>query len=1208
MSKRKEASLRTDRNEVAELYREVDVARQTRGKKGFLSRSPRAKAKKRSAKPQNATLPLFKRPIVCPPDGAGKSVGIRTLGYAARLSVIAFAVFGFAFFIADAFALHYDSVRINHRGQVYAEDTAVTGTIFLASLLFTAVIALLCIFRKARIPALCGAGGGLLATVVAGILVPKFGRGLLSIPLTLMNAILERLHGVNYFTSVRLFSLPDSGLSEKFLARAAGVLLALIVALVFVPCMTRRIRILPPAVTAAVVLVFIFVCNIAGSNWAFVILLASFAAVLVMWAFDGLYANKPNADRYDTTAELFPETDRPSLPEEVASDLRERARVREEKKKERMRREEKKRLRRSKKEAPVRTVDEEISDYFAAPKPKREKRKKVKKAPKVRLTSAEQKALKAERRREALALRAHRAEIRRQVDAVERYDRITADSRAAAGGFAGIAVFLLMMLLLLFPALTVSGKFQTIPAIDEQMEYYREYLTALLVGDEDVLDAIDYENDPVNTMPHSAELTDRYYSGEELLYIRSADNQNLYLTGWVGTDFRDGSWYGASEEQLTRYRALFDYQDFPAESIKTDFYRYMLADEVSDPLDESTDLVSVFSYAPSYGTILEQVSIQRLSQTLGSRVYLPSSYVSDVGLMQFESTEESDLRFINYYDGVVTGRDFRDVTSKYSSLAYVTTMKNDTFMERIAGKIVEYNVNMELCERYREGYFTDLRVNPSIQVKTTEGGARVLTASLDGIACSVESYYDEYGTLMDTKIISQSDLAASSVSGISFELFEAYVSTMTKAEKKELEESADVYAEYREYVYDTYLGTDIHTLENDETAGSSIISELSDALAEDFYLLIEENAAGGEYSAFSYTQRHAFVLSVIEYMRETCTYLERDEETLDILIDRDSLVIDESLDAVENFLTVTKQGYCVQFASALCLLLREQGIPARYVEGYVVDGQTRDRDFRETVYEGTVKDYNFHSWVEVWFDGIGWVQYEATPGEYYYDMYPLPDTGDITPSDPIITPDIPEIPVLPDVPDTDGPDNTDQPEPWISEELLRVLKISGIILLCLLIVGAVFLYLARGAAKRERERDERIRSIRERRSETKDERRKNALWVIDGMTELLALYGLAPMRGELQSEYAARLLETMPSAFGHVDAPEGDVSAPLQVSSQQIDAEALMMSVAAEEFGNGMTDAELRVLADFYDRLRAQKKRFISPIRRFLLHYFARKI
>ena len=73
------------------------------------------------------------------------------------------------------------------------------------------------------------------------------------------------------------------------------------------------------------------------------------------------------------------------------------------------------------------------------------------------------------------------------------------------------------------------------------------------------------------------------------------------------------------------------------------------------------------------------------------------------------------------------------------------------------------------------------------------------------------------------------------------------------------------------------------------------------------------------------------------------------------------------------FLFRDRIGYCQQFSGAMALLLRMDGIPARVAAGFA-PGQ-RDpstKDYR-------VRDLDAHSWVEVWFDGIGWVPFDPTP-------------------------------------------------------------------------------------------------------------------------------------------------------------------------------------------------------------------------------------
>ncbi|HEY2492736.1 MAG TPA: transglutaminase domain-containing protein [Paenibacillus sp.] len=80
-------------------------------------------------------------------------------------------------------------------------------------------------------------------------------------------------------------------------------------------------------------------------------------------------------------------------------------------------------------------------------------------------------------------------------------------------------------------------------------------------------------------------------------------------------------------------------------------------------------------------------------------------------------------------------------------------------------------------------------------------------------------------------------------------------------------------------------------------------------------------------------------------------------------------------DFVEDFLFVTRQGYCNHFATAMTIMLRSQGIPARYVKGYT----------QGTLKEGSTSTYvvdeiNAHAWVEVYFPERGWTPFDPTPG------------------------------------------------------------------------------------------------------------------------------------------------------------------------------------------------------------------------------------
>jgi transglutaminase-like putative cysteine protease len=77
-------------------------------------------------------------------------------------------------------------------------------------------------------------------------------------------------------------------------------------------------------------------------------------------------------------------------------------------------------------------------------------------------------------------------------------------------------------------------------------------------------------------------------------------------------------------------------------------------------------------------------------------------------------------------------------------------------------------------------------------------------------------------------------------------------------------------------------------------------------------------------------------------------------------------------DALLSFLTRSRRGFCQQFATAMAVLVRELGYPARVAVGF------RSGEPEGDTYLVTSKDA--HAWVEVFFPGSGWLAFEPTPG------------------------------------------------------------------------------------------------------------------------------------------------------------------------------------------------------------------------------------
>lgn len=74
------------------------------------------------------------------------------------------------------------------------------------------------------------------------------------------------------------------------------------------------------------------------------------------------------------------------------------------------------------------------------------------------------------------------------------------------------------------------------------------------------------------------------------------------------------------------------------------------------------------------------------------------------------------------------------------------------------------------------------------------------------------------------------------------------------------------------------------------------------------------------------------------------------------------------------FIFEGKKGVCVQFASAMVVLARASGLPARYVEGFVAD------EFDEESNRYVVREKDAHAFPEIYISGYGWMTFEPTVG------------------------------------------------------------------------------------------------------------------------------------------------------------------------------------------------------------------------------------
>ncbi len=299
----------------------------------------------------------------------------------------------------------------------------------------------------------------------------------------------------------------------------------------------------------------------------------------------------------------------------------------------------------------------------------------------------------------------------------------------------------------------------------------------------------------------------------------------------------------------------------------------------------------------------------------------------------------------------------------------------------------------------------------------------------------------------------------------------------------------------------------------------------------------------------------------------------------------------KNLTPFESFLTETREGSSVQFATALTLILRELGVPARYVEGYIAT--SFESNGEAGGYTDELTDRNAHAWVEVYYPGYGWMTYEASP-RYVKDYYgnaiklksgstsgdnitPLPDvpggstdniidtdySGSLLPSGPISDPNGNEI-------------------PW--GKILRATLGTAIIILALFLITRYIKHKARQAvSERQKLIEKAIYGVDD------SEYREISHKIDETLFSLMKTLGYSPNNGELPSQYAKRIDENFiyvtGTPFSHI-----------------------LELIQRQEFGDNNNPSDLKTVAEYLDELLKDAYRTMNKPQKLWYRYAKRAI
>ncbi len=678
---------------------------------------------------------------------------------------------------------------------------------------------------------------------------------------------------------------------------------------------------------------------------------------------------------------------------------------------------------------------------------------------------------------------------------------------SAFGGFTGLFTALISMLLLFLP-LRVEKSMTDIPAISVPALRLETYLTVLADGGNPDFSSLLFSG-AASLDKRSAASSDRNYSGDKIFEVQSETAIPIYLRNWTGIDYRHDSWYSADYEQIEEYKKIFG-DGFSSELLTQELLWAMHPNLIG--LNETSKLHQHLNL----GYITAQVHIKKLAPT-ANVLFLPSYTDQRQRLLKHGSREKSDTAYSNYYDGIFTGTSYL-FADDYSTISYLPLLRDHSFAANLGARMNDF------IDQSRTVTLLDEMITAGDSLTSMEKTIRslILNRTVDL-------------TELDRNEVASADMMR--LLGVN-SLVYRFLYTMDDTERERALALIDNVPLYADYVHKTYLNL---------PEGSGQIEALAKDLA--------AAAPGGDPSllgyARSYDARHKTVMYVIDYLAQMLYTLTPAEPSTDR----------EYINAIDTFLFDTREGYCVQFASAAVMLLRSMGIPARYAEGYIADTYARTQgDDAAARYTSTVRDYNAHAWIEVYYDYYGWVQYEAT-SPYYSQMY---EGGRSDPIEEVPTDTSP-------IPEDTGPMDTepllpiDPGDPTDPDE--REFPIAALLITAAALAIVTVLVLAVRMRIRfcERSREQLVRRA-EYPSDQPEGRLKTAARLDRAILRLLAHRGLSPAPGEDHEAFAARVDETL-GIFTDVSFAE------------------VSRAMLAGEFGTDITPSQLKLLAGYFEDL-----------------------
>lgn len=353
-------------------------------------------------------------------------------------------------------------------------------------------------------------------------------------------------------------------------------------------------------------------------------------------------------------------------------------------------------------------------------------------------------------------------------------------------------------------------------------------------------------------------------------------------------------------------------------------------------------------------TICDSIAQSRYGK--GENRSMPMGDFKNLGDLQF-----SDAEMLK-----ITGENYRSLYLR----GFVGGVFDGARWNSVDGKTL-YEKGQTFYWLHDSGYYGQNLLAKSALILDPESGKGEELYKIENLGADGRVYYTPYEvtdlrtegqTVLENQLLAEDAFAADGWNG------------WTHYEIKTLENQVKRYPELILTLIENLKGKKLADFRKAESHYNRFVYENYTYLSKDEQKLMEKYLGKADIKKGSHMAYEEAKTLILQCLDKNVVYSEK-------------LLSDSEENFIKNFLENDRSGYSVHYATTAALMFRHFGIPARYVEGYLITPEAAKE--AKGCDAMILTDKDAHAWVEYYQDGIGWLPFETTPP--YRDVMEQPE-------------------------------------------------------------------------------------------------------------------------------------------------------------------------------------------------------------------------